>query len=168
MLTHGARAILRAAFLARQAQRMLDPLRQWAFRSKPEPITTRSPARWPTTPMPTSWVRLAACSLSSAVYSCVGIFFTSLPSCLDANHRPLKDEKRWANLVATSPSGGPYTTDAGVGIHAIVLMLTPITHAISFQGNFNSARIRIVCRRISSWVSRGNLRVSVFYVHLPH
>jgi hypothetical protein len=30
------------------------------------------------------------------VYSCFGIFFTSLPSGLDANHRPLEDEKRRA------------------------------------------------------------------------
>jgi hypothetical protein len=30
------------------------------------------------------------------VYSCFGIFFTSLPSSLDANHRPLEDEKRRA------------------------------------------------------------------------
>ena len=31
-----------------------------------------------------------------AVYSCFGIFFISRPSCLDANHRPLEDEKRRA------------------------------------------------------------------------
>jgi hypothetical protein len=30
------------------------------------------------------------------VYSCFGIFFTSLPSGLDPNHRPLEDEKRLA------------------------------------------------------------------------
>jgi hypothetical protein len=30
------------------------------------------------------------------VYSCFGIFFTSRPSSLDANHRPLEDEKRRA------------------------------------------------------------------------
>jgi CRISPR-associated endonuclease/helicase Cas3 len=30
------------------------------------------------------------------VYSCFGIFFTSLPSGLDANHRPLEGEKRRA------------------------------------------------------------------------
>jgi hypothetical protein len=34
--------------------------------------------------------------LNSAVYSCFGIFFTSRPSSLDANHRPLEDEKRRA------------------------------------------------------------------------
>jgi len=34
--------------------------------------------------------------LNSAVYSCFGTFFTSLPSSLDANHRPLEDEKRRA------------------------------------------------------------------------
>jgi hypothetical protein len=30
------------------------------------------------------------------VYSCFGIFFTSRPSGLDANHRLLEDEKRRA------------------------------------------------------------------------
>ncbi|MFZ5521502.1 MAG: hypothetical protein ACOZD0_09900, partial [Pseudomonadota bacterium] len=39
---------------------------------------------------------LTACSLNSAVYSCFGIFFTSLPSGFDAIHRPLEDEKRQA------------------------------------------------------------------------
>jgi len=46
--------------------------------------------------MPTAWACLTACYLNSAVYSCFGIFFTSLPSGLDANHRPLEDEKRRA------------------------------------------------------------------------
>ena len=46
--------------------------------------------------MPTAWACLTACSLNSAVYSCFGIFFTSLPSGLDPNHRPLEDEKRLA------------------------------------------------------------------------
>ena len=44
------------------------------------------------TPMPMAWACLTACSLNSAVYSCFGIFFTSLPSGLDTNHRPLEDE----------------------------------------------------------------------------
>jgi hypothetical protein len=48
------------------------------------------------TTMPTAWACLTAWSLNSAVYSCFGIFFTSLPSGLDANHRPLEDEKRLA------------------------------------------------------------------------
>src|SRR5690606_41800767 len=48
------------------------------------------------TTMPTDWACLTDCFLNSAVYSCFGIFFTSLPSGLDANHRPLEDEKRRA------------------------------------------------------------------------
>jgi hypothetical protein len=36
------------------------------------------------------------------VYSCFGIFFTSLPSGLDPNHRPLEDEKRLAAHIATA------------------------------------------------------------------
>jgi hypothetical protein len=48
------------------------------------------------TTTPTAWACLTACSLNSAVYSCFGIFFTSLPSSLDANHRPLEDEIRRA------------------------------------------------------------------------
>jgi hypothetical protein len=43
--------------------------------------------------------------LNSAVYSCFGIFFTSLPSGLDPNHRPLEDEKR---LAAQAASSGGY------------------------------------------------------------
>jgi hypothetical protein len=35
------------------------------------------------------------------VYSCFGIFFTSRPSSLDANHRPLEDEKRRVAQLAT-------------------------------------------------------------------
>ena len=31
LLTHGARAVLRAAFVARQAQRQIDGLRTWAL-----------------------------------------------------------------------------------------------------------------------------------------
>jgi len=49
---------------------------------------------------------LTACSLNSAVYSCFGIFFTSRPSGLDAIHRPLEDEKRWAAHVGREPRCG--------------------------------------------------------------
>ena len=37
-----------------------------------------------------------ACSFNSAVYSCFGILFTFRPSGINANHRPLEDEKRRA------------------------------------------------------------------------
>ena len=46
--------------------------------------------------MPITWACLTACALNSAVYSCFSIFFTLRPSGLDANHRPLEDEKRRA------------------------------------------------------------------------
>ena len=57
--------------------------------------------------MPIAWACLTACSLNSAVYSCFGIFFTSLTSGLNANHRPLEDEKRLA------PQGLIFMGDGG-------------------------------------------------------
>ena len=36
------------------------------------------------------------------MYSCFGIFFTSRPSGLDTNHRPLEDEKRRAAQISIS------------------------------------------------------------------
>ncbi|MEN9543278.1 MAG: hypothetical protein RLZZ598_111 [Pseudomonadota bacterium] len=69
---------------------------------------------------------LTACSLNSAVYSCFGIFFTSLPSGLDAIHRPLEDEKRRA-----AHSSGPSTpierrtataADATLGTNPMVIL----------------------------------------------
>ena len=54
------------------------------------------PSSLAATTMPAIWACLTACSLNSAVYSCFGIFFTSRSSSLDANNRPLEDEKRRA------------------------------------------------------------------------
>jgi len=51
---------------------------------------------------------------------------------------------------------------AGLDQPMTVLILTPNTGAISFQGNFISERIRIDCRRISSWASRCNFRALTF------
>lgn len=59
-------------------------------------VCSTNPSSLAATTMPTAWARLTACSLNSAVYSCFGIFFISRPSGLDANHRPLEDEKRRA------------------------------------------------------------------------
>jgi hypothetical protein len=59
-------------------------------------VCSTRPSSFAATTMPTAWACLTACSLNSAVYSCFGIFFTSLPSGLHANHRPLEDEKRGA------------------------------------------------------------------------
>src|SRR5690606_32419441 len=59
-------------------------------------VCSTRPSSLAATTMPTACACLTACSLNSAVYSCLGIFFTSLPSGLDANHRPLEDEERRA------------------------------------------------------------------------
>ena len=49
LLTHGARAVLRAATVAAQAGADVDGLRTWALGGAgAAPITTRPPARWPT------------------------------------------------------------------------------------------------------------------------
>ena len=65
-------------------------------------VCSTRPSSLAATTMPTPWACLTACSLNSAVYSCFGIFFTSLPSGLDANHRPLEDEKRRAAQTTCS------------------------------------------------------------------
>jgi transposase len=48
LLTHGARAVLRAATVARQAGRAIDPLRAWVLAVQCAPTTTRPPVPSPT------------------------------------------------------------------------------------------------------------------------